>query len=408
MLRAVLSVLIVLLVSPVPINSYELTGRVSSDLYAYQGSNDNHIRPYFRFWGNMLAWHAEDVRALRFQTSLRWTSDFADKLSSDPELFIYDAYAHLSGLPAWTDLYVGRQFVYTGVGSALMDGGRIHFRRAKNLSLNMFGGSSVSSEEPDKVRSLDDALVLGGHFLARPDRATRLGLSWMLRRRDGDESFHRVGIDIDRLFGPAEIYGRVSYNAVDLRLAEILARTIYRPGAWYVSAEYCWREPFVASNSIFTLIDFKRYQIGRVETRRRVWRQLSVLAQVQTDLSGDEDTWRTGIGFSASVVSLSWIHQTGYGGDNDGVSGFFNLMLNDRLDCYASSNLFRYHIQREQVERSDAYASTAGLRWRPGKGFTIVTEAQYLRNAVLKDEGRFLLRISKDFSVSSKSGRKDE
>ncbi|NIO27682.1 MAG: hypothetical protein GTO29_03910 [Candidatus Latescibacteria bacterium] len=398
------TILIILLIFPFPADSYELTGRISSDLYAYQGSNDDHIRPYLRFRANMLAWRAEDGRSLRFHTSLRWTSDFADKLTSDPELFVYDAYAHLSGLPTWTDVYVGRQFVYTGVGSALMDGGRLHFRRAKNLSLNVFGGSSVSSEDPDKVRSLDDDLVLGGHFIARPDRATKLGLSWMLRRRDGDQSFHRVGIDVDRLFGPAEIYGRVSYNAADLRLAEILTRAVYRPGAWYVSGEYGWREPFVASNSIFALIDFKEYRIGRVEARRRVWRQLSVLANVQADLSSDEDAWRTGIGVSTPLVSVSWIHQTGYAGDNDGVSGHVNVRLNDRLDCYASANLFRYRVQQEQVERSDAYASTAGLRWRPGWGVTIVTEGQYLRNAVLKDDSRFLLRISKDFSISSKNG----
>ncbi len=392
-----------LLVFPFPAVSYDLTGRISSDIYAYQGTNGDHIRPYFRFQGDMLAWRAEEGRSLRFHTSLRWTSDFADKLTSDPELFIYDAYAHLSELPTWVDLYVGRQFVYTGIGSALIDGGRLHFRRTKNLSFNIFGGSSVSSEDPDKVRSLDDDLMLGGHFIARPGRSTKLGLSWMLRRRDGYQSFHRAGIDVDQLLGPAEMYGRVSYNAAGSRLAEILARAVFRPGAWYVSGEYLWREPSVRSNSIFTLVDFERYQTGRVEARRRVWRQLSVLANVQATLSGDEDTWYTGIGFSAPVVSLTWIHQTGYAGDNDGISGHFNLMLNNWLDCYASINLFRYRVQNEQVDHSDAYASTAGLRWRPGWGITIVTEGQYLRNAVLKDDGRLLLRILKSFTVRSEN-----
>jgi hypothetical protein len=345
-------------------------------------------------------------RFLRLHTSLRWTSDFADKLPSDPGLFVYDAFAHLSGVVPQTDLYAGRQLVYTGVGSALMDGGRIQFRRTGNLSFNVFGGSSVSSEDPETVRSLGDDLVAGAQLSARPDRSTRLGLSWMLRRRNGEQSFHRVGIDADRFMSSSEIYGRVSYNAVDHRLADILTRAVYRPGAWYFSGEYHWREPLVSSNSIFALVDFDRYQIGRIEARRRVWRQLSVLVHAQADLSGGDESWRTGIGFSTPFYALSWIHQTGYGGENDGVSGYVNRTLSDRWDCYASANLFRYRVQLEQTERSDAYASTIGLRWRPGWGMTILAEGQYLSNAVLKADRRFLLRISKDFSVRPDHGRK--
>lgn len=406
-LRAALPVLTAISIIPVAAASYELTGRISSDLYAYQGSENDHLRPYFRFRGNGVAWRTQDGRLVRLHTSLRWTSDFTDKLPSDPELFVYDAYAHLSRVIPQTDLYAGRQFVYTGVGSALLDGARIHFRRNKNLSLNLFGGSRVASVDPEAVQSLADDLVLGGGFGVRPDKASRLSLSWMMRRRDGDQSFHRVGIEADRYLKSFEIYARASYNAIDHRLAETLARVVSRPGAWYFSGEYHWREPLVSSNSIFTLLDFDHYQIGRFEARRRVWRQMSVVTHAQADLSDVDNSWRTGCGFSTPFYSLSWIHQTGYSGDNDGVRGYAKRPLSDRLECYATANLFRYRVQQEQVERSDSYASTAGLRWRAGWGITILVEGQYLRNAVLKDDGRFLLRISKDFSVRSGNGRKE-
>jgi hypothetical protein len=386
-------------------DSFELNGRISSDLYAYRGVEDDHLRPYLRFYGDMLAWRTMTGRSLRLHTSLRWTSDLSDKLPSDPELFVYSAYAHLAKFLPQTDMLIGRQFVYTGVGSALMDGGSIHFRRYQNLSLNLFGGSTVSSEDPEQIQSPGDHLVVGGRFTARPDKATRMGLSWMLRRRDGDESFHRIGFDAGRFIGPGEIYGRTSYNAIDHRLAEILARATYRPGKWYFSGEYYWREPFVASNSIFTLIDFERYQIGRLEARRRVWKSLSLVTHIQTDFTGDDDIWRAAFGFSTPRLSLLWIHQTGYGGDNDGISGHANVALSERWSCYASANLYRYRVQLEQLKRSDAYASTVGVRWRANWGITIQAEGQYLRNAVFKDDGRFLLRIIKEFSLrSNKNG----
>lgn len=385
-------------------HAYELNGRVSADLYSYQGSDQDHLRPYLRFWGDMLAWRSLEGRSLRLHTSLRWTSDFADKRSSDPSVFVYDAYAHVRGAPSGTDLYLGRQFVYTGVGSALMDGGRVHYRYKEWIRLKVFGGSAVSSEDPERVRSVGDHLVVGGRVDFAPHRVTTVGLGWMLKRRDGRQSDHRVGVDAVGLFGSSEVYGRTSFNVADRRLSEILARTMWRPGAWYFSAEYVWREPFISSNSIFAIVDFSRYQLGRVEARRRAWRQVSVVAHAQGYRSGGEDSWRAGIGFATSAASLSWFHQTGYGGDNDGVSGHLNHRLRDGLTGHITANLYRYRVQHEQVERSDAYASTVGLRWRAGGGITVLAEAQYLRNAVSEDDVRGLLRISKRFSVNTGGG----
>ena len=387
--------------------SFELNGQISTDFYAYQSSDKDHLRPYLRFRANMLAWRGMNNRTLRLVTSLRWTSDFADQLPSDPSLFVYQTYARLQGMPARTDIRIGRQFVYTGVGSALMDGGRIQIRPTRYLDVNLFGGSTVSSEDPETIRSLSDHFVLGGRLGLRPYRRAQLGLSWLLKQRDGSVGFHRLGLDLSQPAGQADLYGRVSLNAVDLSLAEVMTRASYRPGRWFVSGEYQYREPVVYSNSIFAVIDAGAYQIGRVEARRRVWRQVSIVGNLQADLASDDNSWRTGLGFHSPMLSLSWIYQTGYGGDNNGLSGYFNRPLNSHLTCYASARLYRYRVQNEQVERSDAYASTAGLRYRAGWGITIVTEGQYLRNAVYTEDGRILIRIIKNFSAGSNDSRKE-
>jgi hypothetical protein len=395
----------VLCLWPLNANSFEMNGRVSADFYAYQGSTEEHARPYLRFWGNAIAWRSSGGRFVRLHTSLRWTDDFVDPLPWDPELFVFDAYVQFQGLIPRTGLYAGRQFVYTGVGSALMDGGRIRIRPFKYLDLDAFGGSRVSSEDPETIQSISDHLVVGARLGAYRGRSTRAGLSWMLMRRGSQPSFHRVGLDADKAIGRADVYGRVAYNVVDHRLAEVNLRAAYKPAAWYLSGEYHRREPSVAYNSIFTLIDFFQYEIVRAEVRRRVWRQLSLAANVHADVADQDDLpWRIGVGIHAPAYSLMWIHQTGYAGENDGVSGYFTQALNTKWSVFATANLFRYRVQLEQMERSDSYATTAGLRWRPGWGLTIHAEGQYLKNAVYKDDTRFLFRIAKDFSVRPKRG----
>jgi len=402
--RAGLAALLLLSLIAVCGDAYELSGRISSDFYSYQSADQDHLRPYLRFNGNLLAWESADGRSLRIHSSVRWTSDFSDQLWSDPQLFVRDLYAHLSQVIPRSDLYLGRQFVYNGVGSALIDGGRVRIRPIQAVTVDFFGGSSVSSEDPETVRSLDDNLVVGARLGARPDRASRLGLNWMWRRREGQTSVNRIGLDADRRLGRAEVFGRVAYNAADLRLAEILGRAMYRAGKWYVSGEYMWREPSVASSSMFSLVDFDRYSIGRLEARRTVWRDISILAHVQTDLSDGNDSWRTGLGLAGRFYSLSYTRQSGDGGDSDGLSGYLNLRITPRWECYANANLNQYRVQEEQGERSDAYASTFGVRWKAGRGVSVRSEIQYLGNAVSDGDVRFLLRINKSFSISSNKG----
>jgi len=401
LLRRVLTFTALLLLPVVGPDAYELSGRLSSDFYAYQNGEHDHYRPYLRFYGNMLAWRGEGGRSVRFHTSLRWSSDFADEFRSDPQLFVYDAYAYVSQVVPQTDLYAGRQFVYSGAGSALIDGGRARVRIARDWRFDFFGGSLVSSEDPEKIQSFNDNLVLGGRVGGSVDRASRIGLSWMMRKRDGDIGLHRVALDGDRLLGPVELFARVGYNLYDLRLSQGLGRVIYRTGPWYLSGEFDWREPSVPSSSIFSLVDFDRYSIGRVELRRKISPKLSLVGHVQTDFISDDNVWRTGLGVAGPFYALTWIHQTGYAGENDGISGYLNMDLASRWQCYAGANLYRYRVQLQEGERIDSYASTLGLQWRAGRGVTVRGEGQYLHNAVSKEDYRLFLRVAKHFSFKS-------
>ncbi len=385
----------------------ELDGRLMSDLYVYEQGDKSHVRPYLSTRADLTAWRSIDRRSLTFHTYLRWSSDFSDKLATDPQTFVYHAYVRLAGIPKATDIYLGRQFVYCGVGSALLDGLRIRYQPFRTLNLDVFGGSSVSSEDPEQIRSFSDFRTLGGRAAFAPRPSVRLGLSWMLRKTDGQLSYNRLGLDGEKTFGQYRLFGRASYNLVGSRLAEILMRASYSHAGWYLCGEFDRREPSVAANSLFGILDFRDYKQARLDVQRTILRNLTVVSQMRVDFLTGEDSWRGSLGLRTSYAGISWHHQSGYGGDSDGMSGSVNLRLDPRWELFSTANLHRYKVQVEQKDRSDAYSTSLGLLWRPVRGLTARVEGQYLRNAVRGHDTRVLLRLTKDFSLGHNSGKEE-
>jgi hypothetical protein len=383
----------------------ELNGRLSSDLYTYEQNGQSHVRPHLGVRTNLIGWRSPDSKSFSFHTYFRWRTDLSDKLATDPRMFVYHSYFRVSGVIKRTDLYLGRQFVYCGVGSALLDGARIRLKPSGKLQLDLFGGSTVASQDPEKIRSFSDFGSLGGRMAIRPCPSFGLGLNWMLGKRDGQVSYNRLGLDGEKTSGQFQLYGRTSYNVSARRLAEILTRISYPHRGWYFSGEFDWHEPSVPENSLFSLIDFQYYQEIRLNVQRSVLPNLTVVSQLELGLLEGEDSWRTTLGVRTSFYGISLHHKGGYGGDNDGVSGFLNLQLNRQWEIFATANLYRYRVQEEQEDRSESYASSLGLIRRFGRGVTARAEGQYLRNAVQKDDARFLIRLAKVFSFNSNSGK---
>ena len=79
------------------------------------------------------------------------------------------------------------------------------------------------------------------------------------------------------------------------------------------------------------------------------------------------------------------------------------MQIDNRWECYVTANLFQYRVQQEQEDRSDSYATTLGVRWRPVVGLSVRVEGQYLRNAVQKDDWRAFFRIAKNFAFKGDS-----
>ena len=382
----------------------ELKGRLTSDAYIYEEDGESHFRPYERLRADLTAWREADNRSLLFHTYLRWTSDLAHKRATDPQTYVYDTYVKLTGIPEGATFSLGRQFVYTSAGSSLLDGIRSRFQPVRRIQVDIFGGSNVSALDPEKIQPFADFAVIGSRVSFQVKTSSRLGLNWMLRRSEGSTTLHRGAVDGETSITGARLYGRLAYNLADMRVAELLMRASYARSKWIVSGEFDWREPSVSSNSLFSLIDFHRYQVFRLDLQRSVWRQLAAVAQLHLGIFKDDNSWRTAFGLRAGAYSVLWQHQQGYGGQNDAMVGYCNVRLTTQWECFASANMGRYRVQDEQDDRSDAYAANLGVRWRPGMGLIFQAEGQYLRNAVQSRDIRGNLRISKDFSLGKDMG----
>ncbi|HWR84202.1 MAG TPA: hypothetical protein VN285_12955 [Candidatus Deferrimicrobium sp.] len=370
-------------------------------MYGSERSDEAYWRSYFGFNSTATLWRENRNRSLGLHTDLRWTGDLATREPGIPQTYIYDFYVKLGGYPAGSTIWAGRQFVYNTLGSSLIDGLRAKLRIVKSVNLDLFGGTTVSHETPEKIQSLSDYSMVGSRIEYSLRRAFRLSLNWLAQTSNGSISRHRVGIDAWREIRRIEFYSRVSYDLLGLDMAGALARVTARPDKWYLSAEFDWRKPSVDRNTVFGLIDADAYKGVRAEVTRALGRDLSVLGQFHQELLNGDDAWRSVFGLRTTHFMISWHHRDGRGGESDGFQGQVNVNIKRSLEMYGSMFISRYLIQPETPHKIDAYSSSAGLLWRPGWTMQIRVEGQYLRNAVDKSDFRMLMQLAKSFAMKA-------
>ncbi len=292
-------------------------------------------------------------------------------------------------------------FAYSIVGSNVIDGVRVQFGRFSSLQASTYAGSWVSNSDSKKIRSLADFGVMGAELAYPVIQSARVGLAWMRRLNDGQSDVHRVGLFLDAHRSHAGLYSRVAYNVDELRLAEILARLTYGSSPWYGSAEFSFREPSVSSASLFSLIDSRNYRQSRFQLRRSLWNDIAVSGNLNVTVFDGKNSWSTILALSSDFGSLGWQHQDGYSGDQDGVLGNLIVRPHQSIECFASFNLSQYRVQSLQLDRNDSYASSLGVRARPGALSEVAAEVQYLRNAVQSEDIRFLVKFTQRFDTDS-------
>ena len=318
-LRIYIIIIISLLISTSSF-SKGIDGSLSSDLYIYTDGDNSHVQPYLSLRSKITSWEGNNKQSLSFNSYLRWKSDLQNKLPDDPELFVYNAYFKLTNLPAHSIIHLGRQYIYSSAGSALIDGARIRYN-LKRTKIDIYGGSRVNRLDPEKIQSFKDYLTIGGRISVIPVSSIKIGLNWLYKKSDNQISYHRFAIDLRNSYKQCRFYNRFGLNYEKMELAEILSRASYKINDWYFSGEFHYREPSVALNSIFSIINFNQYKIFRFEIRRRLTPKLSLLSQLRYSLYEDDNSIVTALGIQTARYSIIWQHQSGYSGNREGLIG---------------------------------------------------------------------------------------
>ncbi|MFH2037775.1 MAG: hypothetical protein ABIJ45_15345 [Candidatus Zixiibacteriota bacterium] len=338
-------------------------------------------------------------KTISLHSYVRWKTDISHKLAEDPETYIYDLYLKFGGLPKNSQILLGRQFVYSGVGSALIDGLMVQYDYSRKFKIKIFGGSDVSASNPEMINSFSDNALYGGQLSYRLSSLYYFGLNWMMKYDWGEIAYNRIGLEFKYRPDKLNINTKAAYNLANQRLGILMIRSSYILPKYYFSAEFNYREPYVSSNSLFSLIDFEYYKQIRFEGHRLLGNKMRFVARANINLYSDDNSIVYGAGFNGVFWSLLYQHQSGKSGNNNGVTGFVNVRITSTWSAYARAGINRYKIQDMQDDLSDSYNTILGLEKRIGKDFIFRSEGQYLRNAIENSDTRFYLKLSKGFSI---------
>lgn len=392
--------LIILLLSFVAtqdeVAAIKFDGYSSTEFYIQTDSMFSHVRAYQNLYSDITFKQAKRVT---FHSNIRYVTDFKDKLSSDPQLFIRSAYFDLKNKSNKFNLSIGRQFVYSGSGSALIDGGQITLSDVSDFKISFFGGAEVDRLDPETIQKFKDFAVLGSRISRNVTNQFRIGLNWFFKNDQSQTAQHKIGYDIDYHKSQFNLFNRINMNVLHRRLAEIRTRVAYTISDWRLRAEYLYREPSVSYNSFFSLVKFYNVKRLMVSGTRKISNFFSISSSYYLGLFEQNNSNVFSIGVRIKQLNLNYNHKSGYGGDSNGLNGSYYFVLPKQLTALIRFNISSYQIQEQEIENHNNHALSLSLKKSFLKNWQVSTEWQYLKNVVNSSDNRFLLRVSKSFSV---------
>lgn len=241
-----------------------VSGRASTVLEWYDDAQGDTAAPLYQY----LLFNADDLdnNGMAFRFYGRVGDDLNDKVDADSRL--YHAYLEKSGILSNLDARLGRQFINTTAGAALLDGLKVDYRFAKKYRLTLFGGGDVNYYEGYNAKDL----VAGGEIGARFVDRLNLKLSLVSKWEDNDLTHELIGLQADyNIAQLINLYGEAQYDWLGDRVSYVLAGAkYYRSSVWSLRTEYLYSLPVFSSTSIYSVFAVDEYQELMAEVTYRL------------------------------------------------------------------------------------------------------------------------------------------
>jgi hypothetical protein len=282
-IRALLTVLLLVAFWAPQAAAVTLSGRSSTQAWFAPddfGNDRYDFAEYFRF------------NARGFRTSGSELVTGYARVSGDPtdgegvHARLYHLYLDLPDLGKAVGVRLGRQYVYTGAGSALLDGARLDVHPALPVALSVAGGRNIQyspTGEDTKRGDFAGTFQLG---LADTSQGS-LDLSGFVSYDESELAKKLVGLSASRRFlGNSEIYGQARLDLISEVWSELQAgvRT-HAVESLSLSADYFRSIPNFDATSIYAVFAVDRYQEAALKA---VWEVTPLLT---ANLSGRNESF---------------------------------------------------------------------------------------------------------------------
>jgi len=379
------------------------------------GLSSNHL------FGYQTAQLSVAGKHLSFHTYMQGFNDFAGPIKNDGTVRFYNFYLKYANLFNMTDLSLGRQAVFAGVGNGTIDGGvaAVRILDSKIKVLGYYGALPAAGQKFEMNADQKNNNMFGGQIVGTLVDFTKLSLSymqknvkpesyWAQRAYDSTYATHEVEISPNAVAeeyvsGDLSIdYKRVSAYArgdVDLNLSKLskiqLFTRVKVMEPLSLTGEYIRREPRLSYNSIFWVFACNTMSEFEIGAEYSVCRNCQVFGKYGSVSYGEGDNSnRVTVGGSIKYVSASLSWNTGYGGELAAVSANAGYpLLNNSLTPTVMVGYAHYKLSSD-APTANALSAAVGAVYRPIPALSVDVQAQWVNNKVYSNDMRLFLRGS--------------
>lgn len=237
-------------------------GHLSSVVEYYDEPQDKTALPVYQY----LLLHANNIADQ--QVTFRFYGRAATDLHDNDEVSSHLYYAYLEKrnmLNNKVDAKLGRHFVTSTAGAAMMDGLSVQVRNVGPVSFGAFGGGDVKYyddyKEGDYIGGVKGAVDL-------LDKKLHLGISYVQKWDESEVSHKLYGFDATYNFDDkAEAYTELQFNYLADAVSYFLGGFNYHANPkWGFRGEYLYSLPVFSATSIYSVFAVSEYEelMGKV------------------------------------------------------------------------------------------------------------------------------------------------
>ncbi|MFA6455939.1 MAG: hypothetical protein WCW40_03880 [Bacteroidota bacterium] len=399
-----------------------MTGRLTTSVYGFEGRDSAQakmmlLRAYENIYMNAA------TETYTFNMNAMVSNDFGSSIETDPELRVNSFLLKMKNIGGIADVTAGRQFVFAGVGSGLIDGisGTARFLD-RTLAVTGYGGSNVIQSRDIRKNYIGSNGLFGGQVTYAATEDAVVGISYMNKRWQRKPY---TALRLDSLFNPYSIVVNSRPNEEELASLDLeyqhetqftiqaktdfdfhseeisKLQTFARVGVLpelNVTAEYIYRQPRVAYNSIFSVFNMNSTKEIEGGVEYRPLSKTFFYARFANVAYVDENSQRLVIGGTYDLFSATYTQNFGYAGELNGISvQAVYPMMEQKLTPMCALGFATYKYSKNDPS-SDVVNGTVGVNYRPDRLLSTDLQVQWMSNPQYKSDMRIFLKLNYWFS----------